>query len=187
LNRFSEFEFGELTRVAWEGCFGGLDESDGGAADCLSQKGFSVATHVLGEGVEIDVYNLHAEAGSTPQDRTLSAADFVQLAAFIEAHSEGKAIVLGGDTNLHTDRPEHDATWTTFREATGLVDVCATLDCGADDNEIDKFAYRNSEGLSLSPLEHRFEREKFVRPDGGPLSDHDALTVRFEWTKAASR
>jgi hypothetical protein len=184
LNRFSELEFGELTRVAWEGCFGGLDQSDGGAADCLSQKGFSVATHTLADGVEVDVYNLHAEAGSTPEDRALSAADFVQLAAFVQQHSDGRAVILGGDTNLHTDRPEHDATWSTFREETGLIDVCTTLDCGADDNQIDKFAYRDGGGVSLTPLEHHFERAKFVRPDGGPLSDHDALAVRFEWSVA---
>ena len=70
LNRMSRFPFGELTRVMWDNCFGGADTSDGGAADCLSQKGFSVATTTIAPGVEVDVYNLHGEAGNTPLDQS---------------------------------------------------------------------------------------------------------------------
>lgn len=184
LNRFSQFEFGALTRVRWDGCFGGFDTSDGGAADCLALKGFSVATHVLAPGVEVDVYNLHGEAGNTEQDQMLSAADFQQLATFVNEHSAGRAIILGGDTNLHND-PGHpdEATWDGLQAATGLVDVCAVVDCGADATIIDKFAFRSSDALTIEPLSHHFEREKFVRPDDqAPLSDHDALAVRFRWT-----
>lgn len=184
LNRFSQSEFGPLTRVRWEGCFGGFDTSDGGAADCLALKGFSVATHVLAPGVEVDIYNLHGEAGNTDEDQASSAAGFQQLAAFINERSAGRAVLLGGDTNLHDDPGTPDeATWDGLQAATGLVDVCAVVDCGADATRIDKFAFRSSETLTLEPLGHHFEREKFVRPDDqAPLSDHDALAVRFRWT-----
>ena len=40
LNRMSRFPFGDVTRVMWPNCFGGADTSDGGAADCLAEKGF---------------------------------------------------------------------------------------------------------------------------------------------------
>lgn len=184
LNRFSLSPFGEVTRVRWEGCYGGWDTSDGGSGDCLAIKGFSVATHELAPGVEVDVYNLHGEAGGTEKDWELSAAGFKQLAEFIKKHSEGRAIILGGDTNLrttpgHADKP----IWDEFLAATGIVDVCAVVDCGNDAGEIDKFAFRSSETLTIEPLSRRFEREKFVRPDDmAPLSDHDALAVRFRWT-----
>jgi endonuclease/exonuclease/phosphatase family metal-dependent hydrolase len=180
LNRFSVSPFGPLTRVRWTDCFG---DANVGAADCLAMKGFSVATHTLAEGVEVDVYNLHAEAGSTERDEELKVDNFRQLADFILEHSAGRAIIFGGDTNLHTGRSEHAAIWNLFREETGLEDVCELLDCGADDHKIDKFALRSSDTLALEALDHEFVREKFVRPtDGQPLSDHPPLVVHIQWT-----
>jgi hypothetical protein len=184
LNEFSRFEFRDLTRVAWEGCFGALGASDGGASDCGAMKGFSVAVHVFAPGVEVDVYDLHGEAGSTATDQQLQEADYRQLAAFINDFSRGHAIVVGGDTNLHTQTTNPDAAiWQTFLTETGISDVCQSVECGGDRTVIDKFAFRSNETVTLTPMTHRFERDKFVRPDGRPLSDHDALTVRFRWTK----
>jgi hypothetical protein len=185
LNEFSRFAFRDLTRVAWEGCFGSLDTSDRGAADCMAMKGFSVAPHVFAAGVEIDVYTLHGEAGSTAEDQRLSQADFEQLATFVNDYSRGHAIIMGGDTNLHTEAGNPDAAiWQAFLLATKIIDVCAALDCGRDASMIDKFAFRSSESVRVTPLIHRFERDKFVRPtDQASLSDHDALMVKFQWEK----
>lgn len=207
LNRLSRFPFGELERQMWAECYGefaveavetivgeaglsdlvdeaGLGEVvDGGASDCSAQKGFSVARTELADGVEVDIYNLHAEAGSGPADREARAAGFGQLADFIDDHSRDRAIILGGDTNLHStdpDRPDGDV-WDEFQIATGVLDVCSVVDCGDDDGEIDKFAFRSGDGVELRPLSHRFERERFERDDGEPLSDHDPLAVRFHW------
>jgi hypothetical protein len=182
LNRLSRFPFGEITRVRWTNCFGGADTSDGGAADCLSQKGFSVARTTFADGVEIDVYNLHGEAGSSPLDVQYSAEDYVQLAAFMNQHSAGRPIIVGGDFNLHTDEEPDSTVYDTFLAATGLTDVCEVVDCGDDDDRIDKFAFRSAGDIEITPLSHHFEREKFQRDDGEPLSDHDALAVTFEWS-----
>ncbi len=184
LNRFSMSPFGPLTRERWPGCFGGFDTNDGGAADCLALKGFSVATHTLAPGVEVDVYNLHGEAGNTPMDQAEATIGYLYLAEYIQTHAEGRAIIFGGDTNLRTT-PGHfdEGVWDDLKAATGLVDVCSVVDCGADATDIDKFAFRSSDRLEIEPLWHRFEREKFVHPeDGEPLSDHDALAVEFRWT-----
>ena len=54
--------------VAWEGCFGGALPP--GAGDCLAMKGFRAVTMVLGDGREVDVYNLHAEAGGDASARS---------------------------------------------------------------------------------------------------------------------
>jgi hypothetical protein len=182
LNRMSRFPFGQLTRVMWDNCFGGADTSDGGAADCLSQKGFSVATTAIAPGVQIDVYNLHGEAGNTPLDQQFRAADFEQLADFIAARSGGRAVIVGGDFNLNTDRAADREVFDAFLAATGLTDVCGVLDCGDDADRIDKFAFRSGAGVTIAPLTHRFERETFRRDDGAPLSDHDPLAVTFGWT-----
>jgi hypothetical protein len=184
LNEFSRFELRDVTRVAWTGCFGGINTSDNGAADCLATKGFTVATHVFASGAEADVYTLHAEAGSTAQDQMLSEADYKQLGAYIVMHSASRAVILGGDTNLHVDTEPADAiAWRDLLTTTGLADVCDVLACGADATLIDKFAFRNGGGIRIDALTHHFEREKFVRPDGAPLSDHLALAVRFRWTR----
>jgi hypothetical protein len=182
LNQMSRFPFGEVRREMWEGCFGSLDTSDGGAADCPSQKGFSVSRMDLAAGAEVDVYNLHAEAGSTPRDLEESAADFEQLADFIQEHSRGRAVIVGGDFNLHTDEEPDGGVFERFLAATDLTDVCEALDCGADADQIDKFVFRSGGGVEIDALDHRFEREKFRRADGEPLSDHDALAVRFSWS-----
>lgn len=211
LNRLSRSPFGELTRVAWERCFGELyttvieellgvtgvedllgdaglgalnDFIDGGSADCGAQKGFSVARTELAPGVTADVYNLHADAGGDPRDVAARAANFAQLADFIVEHSAGHAVILGGDTNLKTaraDRATDAQVWRDFLAATGLVDVCDVVDCGEDAGAIDKFAVRDGGQVKLIAQSHTFERETFVRDDGEPLADHEPLAVELRW------
>lgn len=214
LNRLSRSPFGTLDRQMWEVCHGeftvsaaeaivealGLDDPleeaglggaiDGGAADCGAQKGFSVARTRLGDRIEVDVYNLHADAGGSDADVEARAAGFVQLAEFIRKHSAGRAVIVGGDTNLHTgpdsNRPTDDEVWRDFQAATGVSDVCRVVDCGEDAAVIDKFAFRSGGGVVLDPVSHHFERERFKRDDGEPLSDHDPLAVTFAWRPGGS-
>jgi hypothetical protein len=58
--------------------------------------------------------------------------------------------------------------------------VCAALAC-PQPGRIDKFAFRSAGNVTLTPLTWRFETDVFVREDLEPLSDHDALAVRFAW------
>lgn len=175
-------------RIPWERCFGGIDTSDGGAADCLSVKGFAVTRAELADGVVVDLYNLHAEAGATELDQELQVEQFAQLADHIATHSEGNAVILGGDTNLHTNLEHPDGwdgadieIWDDFLAATGLADACDPTACD-DPGRIDKFAFRSGSGVELEALSHEFLVERYVDDDGEPLSDHDALEVRFGWS-----
>ena len=208
LNQLSRMPFGPIDRQMWSTCFGelhgeaaetilsaaGLYEPlepviggvvDGGAADCSAQKGFSMTRMILGTNAVVDVYNLHGEAGSGPRDQAASAADFEQMADYVLAHSRGHAVIVGGDTNLHTDAGSANArdrrVWEQFQDATDVRDVCRAVACGKDAGVIDKFAFRSARGITLTPVSHRFERKRFTRPDGEPLSDHDPLAVRFAW------
>lgn len=189
LNALSVFPLGPPDRQMWAGCFGGLDTADGGAGDCLALKGFFMTRLTLANGVEVDLYDLHGEAGGTATDQALQEDDYAQLADYVQQHSVGRAVILAGDTNLHTDGTHPDASgsadrdiWDAFQATTGLQDVCDVVACGADADEIDKVAFRSGGGVTLSPTSHRFERDVFVRGDGEPLSDHDALAVDFAWT-----
>ena len=181
-------------RVAWTGCFGGFDTSDGGAADCLAIKGFAMTRLTLDDGAVVDLYDLHGEAGGSEADQALQADDFEQLAAYVVKHSEGHAVILGGDTNLHTDPPGPDAhedsgdgadleIWTAFLEATGLTDAGAATGCD-EPGRIDKVAFRSGDGVDLTAESHDFRADRFVDAAGEDLSDHQALAVTFAWKQA---
>jgi endonuclease/exonuclease/phosphatase family metal-dependent hydrolase len=189
----SRLPFTGNTRVPWTGCFGGIDTSDGGAADCLAMKGFAMVTMTLPSGGLVDVYTLHAEAGGTAEDQRLQGEDFSQLAEFIAATSAGRAVILGGDTNLHTDGTHPDAEgdadaviWQGFLAATGLTDACADTGC-PDTGSIDKIAYRSGEGVRLTATSHAMPRERFTAPDGDALSDHPPVVVEFTWKERQGR
>lgn len=175
---------------AWSGCYG---DAFVGAGDCLAMKGFRVVTMTLGDGRDVDVYSLHAEAGSTPIDQELQERDFEELAAFIAARGADRAVIVGGDTNLHVldgrDEPHTGAVdraiWEQFLAATGTTDVCAELDCD-EPGSIDKFAYRSGGGVALSPEDISFPRERFRSAAGEDLSDHPPVVVRWSWDVLAS-
>jgi hypothetical protein len=188
LGVLSRFPFTDEQRVPWRGCFGGLDTSDGGAADCAAAKGFAVVRMTLADGVEVDVYTLHAEAGGTPKDQALQVDDFAELAEFINSYSDGRAVIMGGDTNLHTDSDHPDASggadtevWTDFLAAASLTDACAATDC-PDTDSIDKIAFRSAGGVTLDATDHEMPRERFRDPAGDDLSDHPPLVVSFAWS-----
>ena len=182
LGFLSRIPFTEGPRRSWRDCFGGIDTSDGGAADCLSGKGFGVVTMTLRPGYVVDVYTLHAEAGSTAEDQRLQVDDFNQLADHIVANSAGRAVIIGGDTNLHTtpSNPADRTIWSNFLARTGLTDACTALSC-PEPGSIDKIAFRSGGGVTLSVTSHDFPRERFRAPDGEDLSDHPPLVVGFHW------
>jgi hypothetical protein len=190
LGVLSTFPISDTVRVPWKRCFG---EFDSGASDCLAMKGFLMTRLELADGVVVDLYDLHGEAGGGAEDQEIQAADFEQLAAYVQEHSEGHAVILGGDTNLHTDPPGADAhedsgdgqdlqIWDDFLEATGLTDSCAATDCD-EPGRIDKIAFRSDDGVELEPTSHAFQTDVFVDEAGEDLSDHQALEVVFAWTR----
>jgi hypothetical protein len=176
LNRFSDFPFDEEVRIPWSSCFGVVDAG----SDCLAQKGFSVARTFFGGDAGVDVYNLHGEAGSSPDDVRIRGEHMTELAAFVNEFSAGRAVIVGGDFNLHTDRAPDSEVFETLLRATGLTDVCAALDC-PEPGRIDKFLFRSGTDVIVEPRSLRFELAEFASDEGEPLSDHDALAVRFTW------
>jgi hypothetical protein len=181
LGILSRFLFDEFRRVPWKTC-------GEGAGDCLAMKGFAMARVELAPGLSVDVYTLHADAGSGESDIAARATGFAQLAAYIQEHSAGRAVIIGGDTNLHSDPRSDDPldredarVWETFLAQARLVDVCDALNCEGP-TRIDKFAFASGGGIELEPLAWKLEVERFRDADGEPLSDHDPLAVRWRWS-----
>ena len=174
LNRFSDFAFDPVVRERWTTC-------GEASADCLSLKGFSMARTEFADGIEVDVYNLHLDAGR--DDSAVRAENVAELTAHILAESAGRAVIVAGDFNLHLDRDPDADQFAALLADTGLIDVCTALSC-AEPNRIDKVLVRSSEGVAITPLEWRNAAAAFTRDDGEPLSDHDPVATRLRFTAA---
>ncbi|MEI9947862.1 MAG: endonuclease/exonuclease/phosphatase family protein [Pseudomonadota bacterium] len=170
LSQFATQAFTALQREPWRACHGMVDSY----FDCLTPKGFISTRQRLAEGVEIDVYNVHLDAGPSSLDQQAREAQIDQLIEAIAQRSAGRPILLAGDTNL---RPQRDLL-ARF-EATGLVDACEALHC-PDPRRIDRVFYRSSPSLTLSARKWSIDR-RFVDAKGQPLSDHLAVAVELDW------
>lgn len=179
LNTFSTHPFLMSARVKWTTWYGLLSNSNDG----LSSKGFSFARHTLGPGVEVDVYNLHADAGGDQGDVDAREVQYDQLADFIEAFSAGRALIVAGDTNLNTwsgaRMADDEAVLVGFLGRLGLVDAARAL---GGQESLDRVMLRSSLDVELVPTSWRYATE-FVDATGRPLSDHEAVHVDLTWRR----
>lgn len=171
LNRFSQWPFGELERQQWYDCHGQLDC----ASDCLARKGWSFARHTLAEGAEVDVYNLHMEAGGCPEDLEIRTQATLDLAEAIAERSDGRALIVAGDFNLRATDPEDVTPLQNIIEGAGLTDACDAVECG--DQRIDHIMVRNGETLTLEVEQWWIPDEFTEARSGEPLSDHAPVAI----------
>ncbi|TVY12809.1 Sphingomyelinase, partial [Lachnellula arida] len=190
LNTLSNFDWIDFTRVKWATC------SDASGADCLTPKGFTFMRVLVSEGVYIDFYNLHADAGTEAADETARAANLQQVADYIDTWSIGNSVVLYGDTNSRYTRALDNIT--VFENQNSLTDAWVELENGGVnptvltlcDNPslintcetVDKVFYRGSKQLSLTGTYFNYESSKFLQSNESILSDHNPITVNFTWT-----
>ncbi len=174
LNRFSMSAFTGHTRHEWEECNGTIL----GANDCLTPKGFAVATHTVA-GVEIDVYNLHMDAGRGDKDRDARAAQVAQIVREIDAHSADRPMIVAGDTNMHEELD--DQVLADFLSQAGIVDACQALACG-EPSRIDRVFVRGTDEIDVAVSSWALDA-RFVDADGEPLSDHKAVSTSISITR----
>ena len=173
LNHFSAFPFSRFMREPWQHC------SNEGGNDCLAKKGFSAAETEIAEGVTIDVYNLHLDSGGSDEDFVARDRQVAQLIHRIKARSAGQALIVVGDTNLHTESRDPDAVFLqTLLDEVELIDACRALGCGSE--HVDRVLFRSSDALLLTPLSWQLDPD-FVDEQGHSLSDHPAVGVVFQW------
>lgn len=175
LNRFSSTAFTGFVRQRWNVCSGLWNQSN----DCLSSKGFTVGRHELSPGVEVDVYNLHADAGGSSGDQNARTVQFAQLATFMDSYSVGRAVIIGGDTNLKTRIAEDARVLADFKGNQGLQDVGELLN---QPDHIDRWFIRSSLDVEITPVLWRVADE-LVDSSGADLSDHPGINVDFDWRR----
>ncbi|KAI1381298.1 endonuclease exonuclease phosphatase family protein [Hypoxylon crocopeplum] len=194
LNSLSNFDWIDFERVEWDTC------SDASGSDCLTPKGYTFMRAAIDDGVYVDVYNLHTDAGTEDDDITARAANLQQVADAIDVRSIGNAVLVFGDTNSRYTRAG-DGT-LVFSEQNGLTDPWVELVRGGTvpDTEticenpsttntcetVDKVFYRGSPLVDVSATYWSYESAKFLQANGSILSDHNPVTVNFTWSAGSS-
>lgn len=178
LSHFAKWPFSAFQRHAWSSCNGVIDSF----FDCLTPKGFTLARQLLGNDASVHVYNLHMDAGWSPEDAAARRGQVDQLVRAIRTHSSDAPVIVGGDTNI---MPGERDLLERLQEEAGLRDACAEARC-PEPWRIDRVLYRSSAEVRLRARRWRIARE-FVDDKGRPLSDHLPVVVDFEWERVPSR
>lgn len=193
LNTLSSFPFSDdIDRVRWSNCNG---------TDCLTPKGFTWLRLRLAEGVFIDVYNLHTNAGSESADYTARRANINQIVSYIKTNSAGNAVLIFGDSNCRYTRSEDNIrailtelgaydSWVQLikggvpPEIGSEALVCADTSVILTDfscEVVDKIFYRGNNFITLIPLEYSALDDVFRYGNGYILSDHRPAYTKFQY------
>lgn len=177
LSVFSDFEAVDSEGVHYTDCHGLVDSAN----DCLASKGFQRLRLKLAEGIEVEVYNTHLEAGGSDEDNNARSRQVDQLLAAMNGPSAGRPLIFLGDTNLHGGDPADEPLLERLMTGAGLSDACDAVGCDQP-GRIDRILFRSSEDLQLEVLDWDQE-EAFVDETGGALSDHDAISAQLRWQR----
>ncbi|RIK96797.1 MAG: hypothetical protein DCC71_22165 [Proteobacteria bacterium] len=177
LTILSQLEAIASERASYGVCSGWL----GAANDCLARKGWMHARLRLPEGGELDVWNTHLDAGRGDTDRDARRVQLGRLAAAIERHSAGRAVVAGGDLNLEWSDPADRALLDAFAQRLGLATAVRTQPAEWDD-QVDYLLARSGDALCLAPLAGGKD-ERLLDAAGRALSDHPGLYARMRATR----
>ncbi|KAI1351914.1 endonuclease/Exonuclease/phosphatase [Xylaria sp. FL0043] len=194
LNTLANYDWIDYTRVKWDTC------SDASEFDCLTPKGFTFMRLKLSDGVYVDAYNLHADAGTEDGDLEARASNLQQVADYISTWSTGNAVVVFGDTNSRYTRvgdivpsfiTQNELTDAQVELILGGVaptveNLCSNPSTTNECETVDKIFYRGSPLLDLTATYWAYESNKFLQPDGNILSDHNPITTNFTWASGAS-
>jgi hypothetical protein len=190
LNTLANYPYTDLTRDDWNACNG---------TDCLTPKGFTWSRERIAEGVYIDFYNLHPNAGSTDADLAARRANISEMSAFMAANSAGNAVVVAGDTNTRYTRAGDNIR--ELLTANGLTDawvqeerggvppaagspalVCEDATVSDACEVVDKILYRGNRYVTLALDWYRNENAAFRTAADKMLSDHYPIAAGFRWT-----
>ena len=196
MNLLSIWPFTDFKRITWDDRYGLLDSG----SDLLTPKGFSYARINLERGAFIDLYNLHADAGTDDGSLAARRSNVRQIYNYILNNSAGNAFIVMGDTNNRYTR-EGDIM-EEFLSATGASDgwielvrggnipakgdalVDNTAPDGPNNEIVDKIFYRSSRAVRLTPLQYQIPNSAFLDENGNMLSDHYPLSMDFSYAIA---
>lgn len=183
--------------VLWNDHYGYTDNE----ADGLIRKGFRFYTVTLAEGLVVDVYITHMEAGSTDGDNAARAKQLTQFADYIKTHKGTNPIIILGDTNCrYTRDPLEEGFINLIEQDTDLTvkDPWVEIIRGGDYPEpnspsimvsqygeqrgevVDKIWYINNKKSKCTlTCTGYLHDESFTYADGSQIADHLPVVGTF--------
>ena len=188
LNAFAAHPIYNVKRTAWEKCYGVLS----GSADRLAEKGILSCVMEIEDGVFIDFYVIHTDAGIDVASVAARKDNFRQLTEMINSREEDRALIILGDFNSRYNRNQDDDLYNNLVKPVGLTDVWAELHNGGDytyDNgenwnptlneSIDKVMFKNGGGVEFEP--QSLEYITFTNENGETYTDHISTKVSLSY------
>ncbi|KAG5634706.1 hypothetical protein H0H81_001044 [Sphagnurus paluster] len=205
LNTLSDFPYIDFERTKWDDCYAN-------SGDCLTPKGLTFMRVRVAEGVWVDIYNLHTDAGSDSGDIKARASNLNQVSQYIQKWSVGMPVVVMGDTNTRYTRPGDSDSLANILRTNALNDAWVSnvrggsfpasgsdaLVCdfpfaaGTSQAQlvacevVDKMFTRSSAAVTFDKTTFTNEHYAFVDGKGEPLSDHYPISSRISWKLSSS-
>ena len=158
----------------------------GSGQDCWASKGILYARFQLPNRAQIDVYTLHLDAGLSDRDAAARRQQLQFVQEYIEAHSDGQAVVIGGDFNLGREIADDRVLLQEFLARLQLRNSQAWSRPFGNRPAVDYILYRSGTHVQLELLEAGVAEEFVLNGPAQkaekellPLSDHPALIARF--------
>jgi endonuclease/exonuclease/phosphatase family metal-dependent hydrolase len=193
LNTLSRFPYTDFKRIKWNSCNG---------TDCLTPKGFTFSRIRIDEGLYVDFYNAHPNAGTTDADLAARRSNITQLSQYILQNSTGNAVVVMGDFNCRYTRSGDNIR--ELIQNNGMTDAwiklirndnyppigapaitCQFPNLTNPCEVVDKIFFRSNKLINFTPSNYSVDDPDFVTPSGESLSDHYPLTTTLTWSLGA--
>ena len=168
LGVFSKNPIYNVKHTKWDTSYGILS----GATDRLAQKGILSTVIEISDGVYVDFYVLHADAGNDAKSAEARIDNYRQLAAMINEREYGRAAVVVGDFNCTFDRNGEDDLYSYLVEPAGL------RDCWAEIHNNGSCDYGDGTGWNPS-LYERYDKVMFKSGGGVELKAESLQYLEF--------
>ena len=201
LNVFSKTAVYNETRTPWDMLYGVIDDG----ADEMTPKGILYTCIDLGDGIFLDLYDIHADAYGDQGSCAARRDNFRQLAEMITARGTDRPVIVTGDFNasIHQGSAD-DGLYELLYKGCSLKDAWVelnndgnyqnfdyweeTIGGGWPDywgvwDSLEKFLYRDGGGVTLTA--DSFAYKDYYTDAGEDISDHKAAEATFTFTKTA--
>ena len=189
LGIFSKFPLYNVKHTKWENSYGIVS----GGTDRLAQKGILSAVIEIADGVYIDFYVLHADAGMDIKSVEARADNYRQLADMINSRTYDRAVIVEGDFNSTFDRNQADDLYNNLVKPAGLSDCWADLynngNCVYNNGTgwnpsfyetFDKVMFKSGGGVELAAGSLQYIQ--YTNEKGETYTDHIATKVCINYT-----
>jgi len=191
------------THTKWDMLSGDGSAQDG--ADVYSRKGITYVCIEIAEGVNIDFYDIHADAFGDEGSVKARKDNFRQICDMIAQKDTGRAVIITGDFNIsgHHSYEESGKYFTErFIEQEGFKDAwtelyndgdyydfskfISTLGASYESywghwDSVEKFLYRDGDDVKLTCDSFNYIND-ITDEEGNNVSDHAAIEATFTYS-----